>query len=68
MNREGARKVPENTPVGFVRRKWGNYVFGAEGIDRRFNELCVLAELKNVLAQEMFPFGAHANSRISRIT
>src|SRR5271170_3850772 len=36
MNREGARKVPENAPVGFVRRKWGNYVFGAEGIDRRF--------------------------------
>ena len=49
MNREGARKVPENAPVGFVRRKWGNYVFGAEGIDRRFYELCVMAELKNAL-------------------
>jgi hypothetical protein len=41
--------VPENAPVGFVRRKWGNYVFSAEGIDRRFNELCVMAELKNAL-------------------
>ena len=49
MNREGARKVPENAPVGFVRRKWGNYVFSAEGIDRRFYELCVMAELKNAL-------------------
>jgi hypothetical protein len=24
MNREGALKVPENVPVGFIRRKWGN--------------------------------------------
>jgi hypothetical protein len=41
MNREGTRKVPENAPVGFVRRKWGNYVFSAKGIDRRFYELCL---------------------------
>jgi TnpA family transposase len=41
--------VPENAPVGFVRRKWGNHVFSAEGIDRRFYELCVMAELKNAL-------------------
>jgi hypothetical protein len=49
MNREGGRKAPENAPVGFVRRKWGNYVFSAEGIDRRFYELCVMAELKKAL-------------------
>jgi hypothetical protein len=49
MNREGSRKVLGNAPVGFVRRKWGNYVFRAEGIDRRFYELCVMAELKNAL-------------------
>ena len=49
MNREGARKVPANAPIGFVRKKWGNYVFTSEGIDRRFYELCVMAELKNAL-------------------
>jgi len=49
MNREGARKVPEYAPVSFIRRKWANYVFNVEGIDRRFYELCVMAELKNAL-------------------
>jgi TnpA family transposase len=49
MNREGMRKVPENAPVGFIRKKWANYVFTPEGIDRRFYELCVMAELKNAL-------------------
>jgi hypothetical protein len=68
MNRKGSRKVPENAPVGFVRRKWGNHVFRAEGIDRRFYELCVMAELKNVLRSGDVPFGAHVSSRISRIT
>jgi hypothetical protein len=47
MNREGTRKVPENAPVGFVRRKWGNYVFSAEGIDRRFYELCLTNVSRN---------------------
>jgi Tn3 transposase DDE domain len=49
MNREGSRKVPPNAPIGFIRKRWESYVFGAEGIDRRFYELCVMAELKNAL-------------------
>ena len=49
MNRDGVRKVPSDAPVGFIRKKWANYVFTPEGIDRRFYELCVMAELKNAL-------------------
>ena len=49
MNRDGLRKVPPDAPVGFIRKKWQSYVFGPEGIDRRFYELCVMAELKNAL-------------------
>ena len=68
MNREGARKVPANAPIGFVRKKWGNYVFTSEGIDRRFYELCVMAELKMPCALETLPFGARASFRILRTT
>ncbi len=32
-----------------IRKRWESYVFTAEGIDRRFYELCVMAELKNAL-------------------
>lgn len=49
MNREGLRQVPADAPVGFVRRGWAAYVFGSDGVDRRFYELCVMAELKNAL-------------------
>ena len=50
MNRDGLRKVPQNAPLGFIRRRWEAYVIGPEGIDRRFYELCVMAELKNFAA------------------
>ena len=49
MNRDGLRKVPQHAPSGFIRRRWESYVVGPEGIDRRFYELCVMAELKNSL-------------------
>ena len=49
MNRDGLRKVPQNAPLSFIRRRWEAYVLGPEGIDRRFYELCVMAELKNSL-------------------
>jgi TnpA family transposase len=49
INREGSRKVPPNAPTGFIRRRWESYVFAADGIDRRYYELCVMAELKNAL-------------------
>jgi hypothetical protein len=49
MNRDGSRKVPSNAPTGFIRKRWRSYIFAEDGIDRRFYELCVLAELKNAL-------------------
>lgn len=49
MNRDGLRKVPQHAPMGFIRRRWEAYVLGPEGIDRRFYELYVMAELKNSL-------------------
>jgi len=49
MNRDGLRKIPPDAPTAFIRKRWEGYVFSAEGIDRRFYELCVMAELKNAL-------------------
>ena len=49
LNKEGSRKVPSDAPTGFIRKRWATYVNGPEGIDRRFYELCVMAELKNAL-------------------
>jgi hypothetical protein len=43
MNREGSRNVPLDAPTGFIRKRWENHVFAADGIDRRFYELCVMA-------------------------
>ena len=53
LNAEGRRAVPDDAPVGFVRQRWNPHVFSGGGgggrIDRRFYELCVLAELSNAL-------------------
>jgi TnpA family transposase len=49
MNREGLRQVPADAPVDFIRRGWAAYVFGPDGVDRRFYEVCIMAELKNAL-------------------
>lgn len=49
LNATGARKVPEDAPTGFVRKRWRAYVITPQGIDRRFYELCVLTELKHAL-------------------
>jgi hypothetical protein len=46
---ENARKVSSDAPVGFVRKRWLDLVFTDGGLDRRFYELCALAELKNAL-------------------
>src|SRR5208283_5135323 len=35
MNTENLRKVPEDAPTSFVRKRWKNLVFTAEGVDRR---------------------------------
>ena len=49
MNERQARKVPDDAPTSFVRKRWENLVQTPDGLDRRFYELCVLSELKNSL-------------------
>jgi TnpA family transposase len=49
MNRENTRKVPEEAPTEFIKKRWKKLVLTDDGIDRRYYELCALAELKNAL-------------------
>ena len=49
MNQHQLRKVPNNAPTSFVRKRWERVVYTDDGLDRRFYELCVLSELKNAL-------------------
>ena len=49
MNERQARKVPDDAPTSFVRKRWESLVRTPNGLDRRFYELCVLSELKNAL-------------------
>jgi TnpA family transposase len=49
MHERQARKVPDDAPTSFVRKRWERLVRTPEGLDRRFYELCVLSELKNAL-------------------
>lgn len=49
MNERQARKVPDEAPTSFVRKRWESLVRTPEGLERRFYELCVLSELKNSL-------------------
>jgi hypothetical protein len=51
MNREGLHKVPSDAPLAFIRKGWREHVLGTDGIDRRFYEICVMAELKNAVAR-----------------
>jgi TnpA family transposase len=41
--------LPRDVPTGFVRRRWRPLVITDDGIDRRYYEWCVLAEIKNAL-------------------
>ncbi|ETK26940.1 transposase for transposon Tn21 [Paenibacillus larvae subsp. larvae DSM 25719] len=49
MNRRQARKVPDDAPTSFVRKRWEGFVHTSDGLDRHFYELCVFTELKNSL-------------------
>ncbi len=49
MNDRQARKVPNDAPTSFVRKRWESLVRTPDGLDHRFYELCVLSELKNSL-------------------
>ena len=49
MNRSNARKLPDDAPTSFLRKRWQPYVLTEAGVDRHFYELAVLTELKNGL-------------------
>jgi TnpA family transposase len=49
MNAVNVRKVPPGAPTEFIKKRWGKLVLTDEGIDRRYYELCAMAELKNAL-------------------
>jgi hypothetical protein len=49
MNLSNARKVPDDAPTSFLRKRWQPYVLTETGADRQFYELAVLTELKNGL-------------------
>ena len=49
MNADNSRKLPADVPTGFVRKRWETLIFKEDGLDRKFYELCVFSELKNVL-------------------
>lgn len=49
MNEHDLRKVPEDAPTGFVKKRWKRLVVKDDGVDRRFYELCTLSELRNAL-------------------
>ncbi len=49
MNADRARKVPTDAPTAFIKPRWKPLVVTDTGIDRRFYEICALAELKNAL-------------------
>jgi hypothetical protein len=49
MNADNARKLPDDAPVDFIRERWAKLIFTDAGADRRYYELCALAELKHAL-------------------
>ena len=36
LNANSIRKVPDDAPTGFVRKRWESLVFADAGLDRRF--------------------------------
>ena len=49
MNVGSTREMPDDAPLDFIRQRWARLIFTDTGIDRRYYELCALAELKNAL-------------------
>lgn len=45
----GARKLPDDAPTGFIRKRWGKLVHTSDGPDRRYYELAAMTELRNGL-------------------
>ena len=68
LNVDNSRKIPENAPTGFIRKRWKNLILKDDGIDRRFYELCTLSELKMPYAPAMCGFKGQGSSEISTNT
>lgn len=49
LNTAGRRSLPREAPLDFVSRRWHRHVVTESGVDRRYWELCVLAELRDRL-------------------
>lgn len=49
MNSTGRRSLPKSPPAAFVKKRWQRLVFPGGTVDRRYYELCVLAELRDRL-------------------
>ena len=50
LDTQGKRKVPDNTSLKFVPKRWSEYVINQEGkIVRKYYELCALWELRIAL-------------------
>lgn len=49
LNTRQRKKLPKSVPTAFVPPRWEKLVFTAQGVDRRYYELCALAELRNGL-------------------
>jgi hypothetical protein len=49
MDNGGVHKIPVDVPTAFIKPRWKPLVLTDAGIDRRYYELCALAELKNSL-------------------
>lgn len=49
MNQKNSRKLPDNLPTQFIKKRWHKLIYTSDGIDVRYYELCVLSELKNAL-------------------
>ena len=49
LNASGRRRMPGDAPTGFVKPRWRGLVLRDGRIDRRYWELCLMAELRNAL-------------------
>ena len=48
LNESGKRKVPDNSPVDFISKRWKNHIFEKDrSINRHYYEMAVLTELRD---------------------
>ncbi|MGU8454095.1 Tn3 family transposase, partial [Clostridium perfringens] len=48
LNESGKRKIPVNSPVDFISKRWKNHIFEKDGsINRHYYEMALLTELRD---------------------